>query len=134
MKSLSTQDGGRACGGQVSLPSVWENAAAVTQDGSAHYSRHVKPVKPEAFGLYVINALLIFWFAHLLCMHSKVLNLAQGDGLVLTGALIRGLVAFRVGAECANLHFAASHGAHWVNNHSQERLLQSSSNPVYQGS
>jgi hypothetical protein len=34
---------------------------------------------------------------HLLGVHSEVLNLGQGDGLVLAGALVRRLVSLRVG-------------------------------------
>jgi hypothetical protein len=41
---------------------------------------------------------------HLLGVHSKVLNLAQRDGLVLIGSLIWGLIALRVRPERTNLN------------------------------
>jgi hypothetical protein len=41
---------------------------------------------------------------YLLGVHSKVLNLAQRDGLVLVGSLIWGLVALRVRPERTNLN------------------------------
>mmetsp|Transcript_20368 Transcript_20368/g.51608 ORF Transcript_20368/g.51608 Transcript_20368/m.51608 type:complete len:284 (+) Transcript_20368:361-1212(+) len=59
----------------------------------------------------------------LLGVHPKVLDLGQGDGLVLGGALVGRPVSLGVRPERADLHLAAGHGAHRVHHHRQEGLL-----------
>jgi len=53
-------------------------------------------------------------------MDAKVLNLIEGNRLVLGGHGVRRLVIGRVCAKSADFDFARSHGAHGIDNNGEE--------------